>query len=174
MDPRTALSLPARCRSGTTLVEVVVCLAVLGLFVTGFVRHLGGTAASSARLAERTKAEEVARAVRALLSAEDPWSAPAGRNLSLSSDGTPAAAGAASYDVRIEGSARCAGGAMPADNPAAPPPGGCPDAVRALRHWHIAVSFPARYADAGRDSVTSDVDVDASSPTATSTGSLLP
>lgn len=172
MDKRTALRLPLTCRRGTTLLEVVACLAVLGLFVTGFVRHLGGTAASGSRLAERTEAEEAARGVRALLSAEDPWAAAATRTFSIAADGSSAPPGAGAYDVRIDGSVVCSGGVMPADNQAASPPGACADGARAVRRWHVALSYATRYTDAGRDSVTSDLDLDALS--AASTGALLP
>lgn len=174
MDQRTAVRLPLRCRRGTTLLEVIACLAVLGLFVTGFVRHLGGAAASASRLAERTAAEEAARGVRALLSAEDPWAAPATRTFEVAADGSAAPAGAGAYDVRIDGTVVCSGGVMPADNPATPVPGSCADGTRAVRRWRVAVSYVTRYTEAGRDSVTSELDVDAGSPTATWAGALLP
>ena len=168
------MRLPLSCRRGTTLLEVVACLAVLGLFVTGFVRHLGGAAASASRLAERTAAEEAARGVRALLSAEDPWAAPATRTFSLSADGSFAPPGGGAYDVRIDGTVVCSGGVMPADNPAAPVPGACADGARAVRRWHVALSYATRYTEAGRDSVTSELDVDAGSWAAPSSGELLP
>lgn len=174
MDQRTAVRLPLRCRRGTTLLEVIACLAVLGLFVTGFVRHLGGAAASASQLAERTAAEEAARGVRALLSAEDPWAAPATRTLSIAADGSSAPPGGGAYDVRIDGTVVCSGALMPADNPAASVPGSCADGARAVRRWHVAVSYVTRYTEAGRDSVTSELDVDAGSWAAGSTGALLP
>ena len=168
------MRLPLRCRRGTTLLEVVACLAVLGLFVTGFVRHLGGAAASASQLAERTAAEEAARGVRALLSAEDPWAAAATRTFRVAADGRAASPGAGAYDVRIDGTVQCSGGLMPADNQAASVPGSCADGARAVRRWHVAVSYATRYTEAGRDSVTSELDVDAGSPTSASTGELLP
>ena len=173
MGQRTAVTPRLRCRRGTTLLEVVACLAVLGLFVTGFVRHLGGAAASGSRLAERTAAEEAARGVRALLSAEDPWAAPATRTFSIAADGNPAPPGAGAFDVRIDGTVLCTGGDMPADNASASAPL-CGDGTRAVRRWHVAVSYPTRYTEAGRDSVISDLDVDAGSPNSPSTGALLP
>ena len=163
MGRRAALSRARRCRRGMTLLEVVVCLAVLGLFATGFIRHLSGTAASRGRLAEREKAEGVARIVRALLSAEDPWTAPAERSLALDDAGNPALPGPRTYEVRISGSALCVGGASPADNAALPPPGGCAGGVRAVRRWHVVVAFPTLYTDARRDSVVSILDVESGS-----------
>lgn len=173
MDARPAVTSLLRCRRGTTLLEAVVCLAVLGLFLTGFVRHLGGTAAAGSRLAERTAAEGVASQVRALLSAEDPWAAPDARTFSLGSDGLPAEPGAASYDVRVDGSARCVGPPTPADNALGPATGRCADGSRAVRRWHVTVSWDTRYSEPGRDSVTTDLDVDSGLSTAT-TGALLP
>jgi hypothetical protein len=166
--------LPLTCRRGTTLLEVIACLAVLGLFVTGFVRHLGGAAAAGSRLAERTAAEEAARGVRALLSAEDPWAAPVARTFSLTADGSSAPSGAGAYDVRIDGTVVCSGGVMPADNEAASVPGSCADGTRAVRRWHVALSYATRYTEAGRESVTSELDMDAGSRAAASTGALLP
>jgi prepilin-type N-terminal cleavage/methylation domain-containing protein len=160
MGRRASLKLPG-CRRGMTLLEVVVCLAVLGLFVTGFVRHLGGTAAASSRLAERDTAVGVARVVRALLAAEDPWAAPASRALTLDAAGNPAPPGPGAYTVRIAGSVLCAGGAMPLDNPELPPPGGCAGGRRAVRRWRVTVGYATAYAAAERDSVVTMVDVDA-------------
>lgn len=160
------------CR-GVTLLEVVVCLAVLGLFVTGFVRHLAGTAAANARLAEREKAESVARGVRALLAAEDPWAAPASRSLTLDAFGDPTTPGPNAYTVRISGTALCAGAAIPLDNPALPPPGGCPGGQRAARRWQISVAYASLYADTRQDSVVGVLDVDAPvHPSSTPFGSI--
>lgn len=171
MDLRTPLK-RQDSRRGVTLLEVVVCLVVLGLFVTGFVRHLSGNAAARTRLAEREKAEGVARAVRALLAAEDPWAAPATRSLTLDAAGNQAEPGPSSYEVRVTGSVLCGGGAMPIDNAATVLPGGCAGGQSAVRRWNVAVHFTTRYAESERDSVTSVVDLDGGSPPITPLGSL--
>jgi prepilin-type N-terminal cleavage/methylation domain-containing protein len=164
MDLRTSLR-RLQSRRGITLLEVVVCLAVLGLFVSGFVRHLSGNAGARSRLADRERAEGVARAVRALLAAEDPWTAPAFRSLTLDAHANPTAPSALAYEVRISGSVLCGGGWMPVDN-AVSSPGGCPDEQRALRRWHVSVDYPTLYAETQRDTVTSVVDLHgANSPT---------
>ncbi|HEU4557580.1 MAG TPA: hypothetical protein VFS20_07010 [Longimicrobium sp.] len=173
MDPRASLTpAPARCRRGTTFLEVLVCLAVLGLVVTGFVRHLGGASATRARLAEREKAEGAARGVRALLSAEDPWGAPESRTLLLGADGAPPGVGEDTYEARIDGSTVC-DAAAPRDNALAAAPGSCPGGARAVRRWTVVLSYTSRYSADGRDSITTTLDMDAASPPGGAAGALL-
>jgi prepilin-type N-terminal cleavage/methylation domain-containing protein len=161
MDPFSPVTGRVRrdCR-GTTLIEVVVCLALLGIVCLGFTDFAAANAATDAELRERAAAERALSAALALLSVEDPWVAPGTRGYSVASDGTGAPTGPGTLDVTVAGAVLCEGGASPPDNSLAPAPGGCPGGVRALRRWTVEVAYPASFREGGRDTLRAVLDVD--------------
>lgn len=144
---------------GHTLVELLICLALISLLITTF----SSTAVDSARadmyLADQVRAERVLAGVRSFLAAEDPWAAPASRSYSLDAAGNAVPASATSYDVTITATGVCSGWAYPLDNQAEPAePGGCA-AQTALRRWEVVVSYPSRTDASGRRTVVGWTDV---------------
>lgn len=152
----------ARCldRRGTTLIEVVVCLALLGIVCLGFTDFAAANASTDAELQERALAQRALSAAVTLLSVEDPWAAPATRRYSIAGDGSSAPPGPSTLDVTVAGTILCEGGGSPPEGPPGSAPGGCPGEVRALRRWTVEVAYPASFRDGGRDTLHTTLDMD--------------
>ncbi|HEX7242463.1 MAG TPA: prepilin-type N-terminal cleavage/methylation domain-containing protein [Longimicrobiaceae bacterium] len=162
MDPFTPVTGRTRRRDtrGTTLIEIVVCLALLGIVCLGFTDFAAANAATDAELQERAVAERVLSEAVTILSVEDPWGGPETRRYSIAGDGGSAPPGPATLDVTVAGTVLCEGRPSPPDNSLASAPGSCPGGVRALRRWTVEVAYPASFREGGRDTLRTTLDMD--------------
>jgi hypothetical protein len=144
MDTRTSMTNAPR---GTTLLEIVICLVVLALVLGVFGEQVQGTIAAETMLSERSGADRLLGEVRALLTAEDPFSGPADRTYSTL-DGVTATAAAAIL---------CAEPGLPPDNGLESSL--CANGERPVRRWSIQVVYPVTTGAGTSDTLRSTVDV---------------
>jgi type II secretory pathway pseudopilin PulG len=144
MDTRTQVNRRPDC--GATLLEVVICLIVLGLVLAAFGDNVQRAVAAETMLEERGTAEELMTEVRAMLAAEDPFVGPRIRSYSRA-DGVSARASAVVL---------CSGPELGVDDGSSPT---CANGSAPVRRWTITVRFPSTTTTAARDSLVSVMDV---------------